>query len=177
MGSLSTEYREDSAASIVLVRVDKERRQFLYTYFSPETRVYTSTGYHTLSDVYTLYGKDAVAEHIHALTGMRVKYTSLINAYNFDELISVLGSVTVSPAKDIYRDGTGAYTMQYENAVEMTGPNGGKWIERYPNTWVMGTGENELDGEEMYTILSVKERSGAELEAKKKVVIDLVYYG
>ncbi|MBQ2726564.1 MAG: hypothetical protein IJF78_12740 [Clostridia bacterium] len=178
MGSLSTEYREDSAASIVLVRVDKERRQFLYTYFSPETRVYTSTGYHTLSDVYTLYGKDAVAEHIHALTGMRVKYTSLINAYNFDELISVLGSVTAAPAKDIYRDGTGAYTMQYETAVKMTGPNGAggiaSWTERYPNTWVMGTGENELDGEEMYTILSVEERSGAEMEAKKKIVIDLL---
>ena len=68
--------------------------------------------------------------------------------------------------------------MQYETAVKMTCPNGAggiaSWTERYPNTWVMGTGENELDGEEMYTILSVEERSGAEMEAKKKIVIDLL---
>jgi len=174
MGSLSTEYRENGAASIVLVRVDKERRQFIYSYFTPEPQVYTTTGYHTLSDVYTLYGKEAVAEHIHAMTGLRVKYTTLINGYNFDELISVLGTVTAGLNKDIYRDGTGAYTMQYETAVEMTGPNGGKWTERYPNTWIMGGAEKELDGETMYTILSVEERSAAESEAKKNFTINVL---
>ena len=174
MGSLSTDYRKEEVSSIVLVRVDKERRQFVYTYFTPEMQVYTTIGYHTLSDVYTLYGKEAVAEHIHAMTGLRVKYTALVNGYNFDELINVLGAVTVNNPKDIYRDGSGEYTMQYETAVEMTGPNGGKWTERYPNTWIMGSGENELDGEEMYTVLTVEERSGAEMEAKKNVVIEIL---
>ncbi len=178
MGSLSTDYRDNRASSIVLVRVDKERRQFIYTYFAPETQVYTTSGYHTLSDVYELYGKEAVAEHIHAMTGLRVKYTALINGYNFDELIGVLGTVTAGLKKDIYRDGTGAYTMQYETAVEMTGPNGtggtASWTERYPNTWIMGGDEKELDGETMYTILSVEERSAAESEAKKNVTISIL---
>jgi len=174
IGSLSYDYRREEASSILLVRVDKERRQFIYTYFSPEMEVNTSTGYHSLSEVYALYGKEAVTEHIHAMTGLRVKYSLLINGYNLDELISVLGAVTVNNPKDIYRDGSGKYTMQYETAVEMTGPNGGKWIERYPNTWVMADGENELDGEEMYTILTVEERSGAEIEAKKNVVISIL---
>lgn len=178
MGSLSSDYRKAEVSSIVLIRVDKERRQFIYTYFTPEMQVYTTTGYHTLSDVYSLYGKEAIAEHIHAMTGLRVKYTALINGYNFDELVNVLGPVTVNNPKDIYRDGSGEYTMQYETAVEMTGPNGSggvaTWIERYPNTWIMGSGENELDGEEMYTVLTVEERSGAEMEAKKNVVIEIV---
>lgn len=174
MGSLSSDYRKEEAASIVLVRADRERRQFVYTYFSPEMQVYTTTGYHTLSDVYALYGKEAVAEHIHAMTGLRIKYTALINGYNFDELIGVLGSVTVNNPKDIYRDSSGRFTMQYETAVEMTGPNGGKWTERYPNTWIMGSGENELDGEEMYTILSAEERSASELEAKKTAAIEIL---
>lgn len=178
MGSLSTDYRSAKASSIVLVRVDKERRQFIYTCFTPEMQVYTSTGYHTLSDVYTLYGKDSVAEHIHAMTGLKIKYTALINGYNFDELIGVLGSVTASIGKDIYRDGTGAYTMQYETVVEKTGSDGvggiAVWTERTPNTWVMGAGENELDGEEMYTVLSTEERSASEMESKKGVVIDIL---
>ena len=174
MGSLSTDFREAEASSIVMVRIDKERRQYIYTYFTPDMQVYTSTGYHTLGDVYQLYGKEAVAEHIHAMTGLRIKYTALINGYNFDELISVLGSVSVNVAKDIYRDGTGTYTMQYETVREMTGADGGKWTERTPNTWIMGGGENELDGEEMYTVISADERSSAEMEAKKSNVLAIL---
>ena len=38
-GVLSKRYRERQATSITLVRADKERREYTYTYISPDTRV------------------------------------------------------------------------------------------------------------------------------------------
>ena len=80
VGCLSTSYRKIGLSTVVLVRIDKEKREFVYTYFSPETRVYTSSGYHTFSEVYELYGIDRIAEYVYAMTGLDIKYSFLINA-------------------------------------------------------------------------------------------------
>lgn len=172
-GCLSGDYREANLSTVALVRIDKEKRQVIYSYFTPQTRVYTSTGYHSLSEVYELYGKDTVADYIHSLTGIKVKYTLLVNGYNFDELVQLLGTVTVNSSRDIYSDGKYP-TMQYETTVERTGDDGSKWTEHIPNTYLIGAGEHQPDSEKLYTMTSVIEKSDADLSAKSSYVVEIL---
>ena len=100
-GVLSKRYRERQATSITLVRADKERREYTYTYLSPETRVYTSTGYHTLGEVYDLYDYTYIPQYVTSLTGVTINYTFLLDGYNFDEFLTPMGNVYVYNPKDI----------------------------------------------------------------------------
>lgn len=170
-GLLSGDYRDINLSTITLVRIDKEKRQVIYSYFTPETRVYTSTGYHSLSEVYNFYGKDTVADYIHAMTGLKFRYTLLINGYNFDEMLELLGSVVVNSTRDIYFDGKYP-TMQYETTVERIGTDGSTWTEHIPNVYLMGAGEIQPDAEQFYNMLSVIERNDSELAAKSAYVVE-----
>ncbi len=165
IGLLAGDYRKVRVAGITLVRIDKEKRQVVYATVSPETRVYTTYGYMTLSQVYNVYGKQNVTDYIAALTGLKFSYTFLVNGYNLDELVSVAGAVTVHNTKDIYSDGT-YHTMQYETTVELMDEDGNAYTEHLPNTWLMGTGDQTLYGENLYRLLSVVERSNSDLNAK-----------
>ena len=85
IGLLSAQFREVNATAIVLVRADREMRQYVYTYFTPEMQVYTPAGFHTLSEIYRLYGTASLAEYVNALTGVKIHYTAGVDGYHFDE--------------------------------------------------------------------------------------------
>ncbi len=171
IGCLSEDYREVSLSALVLVRIDKENRQFVYTYISPLTMVYTSTGTHTLSEVYELYGINRIAEHVHAMTGLNAKYTAVIEGYNLDNMAELLGNVKINLPKDIYNDGIYG-TFQYESTVNHIEPDGGNWVEHVPNTYIAGQGEAELNPDNIYDILTVKEHSDDDLSAKQAYIIE-----
>lgn len=173
-GCLSGDYRENRASSIVLVRVDKESRQYTYTYFSPETQVYTTTGYHTLSEVYDFYGKQTVADHINAMTGIKIKYTLLLNAYNFDEFVEVCGAPTITLNKDIYQNAESVYTTQVETTKEHIGDDGYPWTEHIPNTLVLAAGEIELNADNFDILNSIREQNAADVAAKEVWSIEIV---
>lgn len=172
-GCLSGEYREPGASSIILVRVDKESGQYTYTYFSPETQVYTTTGYHTFSEVYGFYGKQTLAEHIHVMTGINIKYTILLNAYNFDEFVELCGTPTINLQKDIYRDSAGNCTTRVETTKETVGEDGGTQTEHIPNTLVLSAGEIELNAENFDILNSVTEENSSDVAAKEAWSIEI----
>lgn len=172
-GLLSGDYRTTNLSTILLVRIDKEKRQVMYSYITPEARVYTPSGYHTLSEVYTLYGKNTVTEHINAMTGLRFRYSLLMNGYNLDEFIELTGTQTVHSARDIYHDGTYP-TMEYETTAERIGEDGNPWTEHIPNTWLQSAGDVTLNRDNLYNMLSVDERSMADINAKSAYVIDIM---
>lgn len=152
-GCLSEDYRSLNVASIVLVCVNKESSQYTYTYFSPETQVYTSTGHLNLSEVYNHYGKQTIAEHIHAMTGLPIRYTLLLNAYNYEELTSLCGTPVISLSKDIYQTADMTYSTQIETTVEHIGNDGYPWTEHIPNVLTLAAGDIELT-EEAFQILN-----------------------
>lgn len=172
-GCLSGEYREIRASSIVLVRADKESRQYTYTYFSPETQVYTPTGYHTLAEVYGFYGTQTVADHINAMTGVKIKYTFLINAYNFDEVAALCGTPTISLSKNIYQDADLNYTTQVETTVEHIGDDGYPWTEHIPNTLVLSAGDVTLEAAALDILNSFREESAADVAAKEAWSVEI----
>jgi len=173
IGLLSADFREISATAIVLVRADRDKQQFVYTYFTPEMQVYTPSGFRTLSEVYRLYGIGNLAESVNAMTGLKVHYTAVLDGYHLDELAELLGPVTVTLPRDIYFDGN-EYNMNYETLAERIGNDGYPWTEHIPNTWIMGAGENELDGEKLYTLSIVKDHTEADRDAKQKYTVDIV---
>jgi len=154
-GCLSGDYRPLNVVSIVLVGVNKEAGQYTYTYFSPETQVYTSSGHHKLSDVYNFYGKQTIAEHIHAMTGLPIRYTLLLNAYNYDELIALCGTPVIQLSKDIYQTADMTYTTQVETTVEHIGDDGYPWTEHIPNVLTLAAGEIELTEEAFHILNSI----------------------
>lgn len=172
-GCLSGNYREIRASSIVLVRADKESRQYTYTYFSPETQVYTPTGYHTLAEVYSFYGTQTVAEHINAMTGVGIKYTFLINAYNLDEVAALCGTPAIPLTKDIYQDANLNYTTQVETTVEHIGDDGYPWTEHIPNTLVLSAGDVTLDADTLNILNSFREQSAADVTAKEAWSVEI----
>ena len=173
IGLLSADFREINATAIVLVRADRDRQQYVYTYFTPEMQVYTPSGYHTLSEVFRLYGTATLAEYVNAMTGLKILHTAVVDAYHFDELTDLLGTVTVTLPRDIYTDGT-EINMNYETLVERIGTDGYPWTEHVPNTWLMGAGENELDGEALYTLSIAAEHTEADRDAKQKYTLDII---
>ncbi len=173
LGYLSAEYRTQSASSIVLICADKEKKQYTYTYFSPEGRLYTPVGYHTLRDAYSYYGADALTEHIHALTGIMPDYQVTINGYNLDEIVAFLGSVNVTLSRDIYFDGK-VYTTQPETVREGVDENGEKTAEVSTNTFALGAGPVEVDADTVYILSSLSERAMADISAKEAYTIEAV---
>ncbi|MGN1410599.1 MAG: hypothetical protein ACI4XJ_10565, partial [Eubacteriales bacterium] len=174
IGCLSSDYRKVNLALIVLVRIDKEKREFNYTYFSPKTRVYTSTGYRTFSEVYNLYGIDRIEEYVYSMTGLDIKYNFVINGYDLDELYELLGGVTVNLGKDIYFDGT-YNTMQYETSINHIEADGSEWTEHKPNTFLVGKGETALTADNIYTIISAQENSAADYTVKESYIIEILH--
>jgi hypothetical protein len=172
-GFLTHELRRKSASSIVLVRIDKENKQYIYSYISPKIRVYTSSGYRTLAEVWEYYGKQTLAEYVNALTGIKPKYTLLVNGYNLDELSSLLGNTTTSVSRDIYFDGM-YYSMQYETSNVVVLPDGEEKITHIPNTYTLSKGDIAVNSDSIYTILSVKEHSVSDLKSKEAYTVDLL---
>ncbi|MBR4185050.1 MAG: hypothetical protein IKQ87_04715 [Clostridia bacterium] len=173
LGILSVDFREVRATSIVLLRVDRERRQFVYTYFTPEMTVYTPSGYRTLSEITTVYGMKSLSEYINAMTGLKIHYTVLLDGYHFDELAGILGSVTVNLPRDIYSDGK-EITFEYDTKVQRVGEDGWPWTESVPNQWLMGIGENAIDGDALWTLSLAAEHTEADRDAKQSYTLSIV---
>ena len=164
-GILSKEYRSKGATAIILIRVDKDRRQVTYTYITPETRVFTSTGYHTLGDVHRYYGYQRMGEYVTALTGIAVDYTFLMEGYNFDEFLSHLGTVWINNPKDIYAEGN-IHTTRSENTRVRKNADGSEMVDHYENSLVLSAGSLEFNQYSSNILNTLKERSSPDIEAK-----------
>lgn len=175
VGCLTSGYRKKSVSSIVLVHIDSDKKQYVYTYLSPETRVYTNSGYLSLSDVFYLNGSENLTDYIFALTGLDISYIFTLNAYNMDEFISKLGSTQVYLPKDIYSSGKG-YTTLPETPIERYGEDGSRWTDHIYHTLAFNAGAVFLEDDNMYKILSCVESDITDYQAKESFTISLLQY-
>ena len=171
-GILSADYREKQATSVLLVRVDKDRRQVTYTYISPETRVFTSTGYHTLGEVYNYYGYQRIGEYVTSLTGIAVDYTFLLDGYNFDEFLALLGTVWVNNPKDSYAEGK-IHTTRSETTRVRVNADGSETVDHYSNSLVLSAGSLEFNQYASNIMNTMKERSSPDIETKGNYVVSV----
>jgi len=108
LGLLAKEYRRTRAVAVVLLRADKERREFTYTVFPSITRITTSSGDHALGDLYDLYGLDYVIDTVKGITGLTVDYHLSVNVTELYEVVNNMGGFPLYLTKDIYYNGVTA---------------------------------------------------------------------
>jgi len=172
LGCLSGDYRDVNITSLVLVCIDKETKSVVYTYISPNSRVYTPVGYSTLNDVYHYYGSSSVISHVYAMTGIDPEYTFVIEGYNIDDLVEIVGETTVNIGKNIYTDGK-YNSMQYQSTIYKTDENGKEVAELVTNQYVVGQGDVILDGYYLFNVVSAIEHSASDITAKEAYMVSI----
>lgn len=111
LGILSAGYKTVSTKLNVIVRFDKERREYTVTPVSSHTRIFTPSGYMQIGDLYHTYGPQYLIDKIKAITGIGIDYYMIFDAREASDIISVLGPFNVELAKDIYSDGAAFGTI------------------------------------------------------------------
>ncbi len=95
------EARKISADTIVLLRVDKETKEFVFSAIPSETRV-TVDGLNTrLGYVFGDKGIDFFVEKIEMLTSLNVDYYATVTVSGFENIINNLGKITFDVPKNM----------------------------------------------------------------------------
>lgn len=94
--------------SILLIRVNKEKKCFVFTSVPANMRVYVGGYYVKLSQVYDDYGIDFFTDKISALTGIKVNYYADIDMEGFINVFDILGGVTYDVPQDMLYTPPGA---------------------------------------------------------------------
>ena len=124
LGVLSAGYKTIGVKMTVLIRCDKDRREYTITPVSTRTRVFTSSGYRLLGDLYNDMGPQFYVQKVEALTGIGVDYFMFVNAREAPKIAAALGSFNVELSKDIYSDGAafGTAERRYEAVTSVYPP-------------------------------------------------------
>lgn len=162
-GLLGADYRHTRAISVLLLRVDKERQEFTYTVFPAITRVSTSSGEHTLSDLYHLYGRDYIIDTVSAMTGLSVDHHFLINVTEMYELINRMGGFSLYMTTDLYYNGIVATSEKPSDADAITLP------------LLYQIGQNSIDGSGMHALMVWEDYSSAEaLTRRNELLVNIL---
>lgn len=105
VGILGTKVRRINATWMTLIRADKENREYVVCYISPETCVSTPAGDATLGDVYGRYGASVLCEYVEAMTQLRIDHSFIVDGINGSDFISSMGSVDLEVRHDIFSNG------------------------------------------------------------------------
>lgn len=163
-GLLGKDYRHIRAASILLLRVDKERQEFTYTVFPAITEVDTPSGTHMLGDIYHLYGWEHIRDAITAMTGLPIDYHLLLNITDLYEVVNLLGGFTVNVPTDLYYNGTTSTAQMPDSNSLIFLP----LLYRMGENYVDGTGAMALTMWEEYT-------SAAALDKRNTLLSDMLH--
>lgn len=97
--------RKITTDTLMIVRVDKENRKFVFCSLPSNTQV-TVKGITTcLGDVYADYGVETLCGQVSGLTGLEMNYYAVLDVQNLAEAIDILGGVDYYVTED----------MQYED--------------------------------------------------------------
>ena len=153
MGILSAGYKSVSTKLNVVVRFDKERREYTVTPVSSHTRIFTPAGYLQLCDLYQAFGPQFLVDKVEALTGFGIDYYMFFDAREAPAIASALGTFNVELSKDIYSDGAafGTADRSYDDVkgviVPETIPVETKKSEKDKKKKDDGTDETETEEE------------------------------
>lgn len=105
IGYLGAHYRRPRAVATVLLRADKERKEFTYTVFSAATRISTSVGDYSLGEIYDLYGHDYIVDIVAARTGLPIDYYLMVNVTELYDIVNEMGNFSLYLTQDLYYNG------------------------------------------------------------------------
>ncbi len=155
VGVLSTTYRRIRSCAVLLIRADKERREFTLTSIPSLTRVFTASGNQSVGDLYNLYGRDYIVSKVSAMTGLPIDYYLLINITEVSDVVGQLGKFAMYFTHDLYFNGQVSTSVRPETAEE---------LQLLPK--LFGIGSYAVDGSGAMAILMHEEAAnGGEVAA------------
>ncbi len=162
LGVLSASYRRPRACAVLLVRADKERREFTVTVFPSLTRVLTASGNQTLDNLYNLYGRDFIVSKVSAMTGLPVDYSLMINITEVSDVVAELGGFSMYISRDLYYNGSVSTSVRPTGEEEQLLPK------------LYSIGSNNVDGPGAVALLMNEEyASGADVAAHNSVLVTM----
>ena len=162
LGILSASYRRPRACAVLLVRADKERREFTVTVFPSLTRVLTASGNQTLDNLYNLYGRDYIVSKASAMTGLPIDYSLMINITEVSDVVAELGGFSMYISRDLYYNGSVSTSVRPTGEEEQLLPK------------LYSIGSNNVDGPGAVALLMNEEyASGADVAAHNSVLITM----
>jgi len=131
--------RQINADTLLLLRVNKQKRTFLFSSLSPQMRISTANGvYTTLSGSFRQGGIEELKKNVQTLTGLAPDYHAVISLNDCAALLDIIGDISFNvPCDMYYEDPTqdlvidlkkGVQTLSSEQAVKMLR------FDRYPTT-------------------------------------------
>jgi len=162
LGILSASYRRPRACAVLLVRADKERREFTVTVFPSLTRVLTASGNQTFDNLYNLYGRDYIVSKASAMTGLPIDYSLMINITEVSDVVAELGGFSMYISRDLYYNGSVSTSVRPTGEEEQLLPK------------LYSIGSNNVDGPGAVALLMNEEyASGADVAAHNSVLITM----
>ncbi len=158
-GVLGADFRPTRAVSIVLMRADKERREFTYTVFPAATRVTTSSGDHLLGDLYELYGLDYIISTVSGMSGLTVDYYLQVNVTELYNIVNAMGGFPLYLTKDLYYNGLMATAVKPSAELVHTMP------------LLYGIGKNTIDGSGSIALMMWDDRTSATTHAERNTLL------
>jgi len=92
-GFYSIDYRTIEADAVLLLRIDRSRRQITLTSFPVDAYIEAGGGYMKLSDLYGTYGVSVLKDAVHMLTGIRPEYYVSVDIDSFPRLVDAIDGV------------------------------------------------------------------------------------
>ncbi len=121
--------RTINADTIVLIRVDKELKSFIFLPIPSNTQVFVSGMNMTLGSLYDRYGLDYLCKKVWALTGLNVDYYCCMSIPNLTKVIDIIGGISYMVPTDMtYNDESqdlsislkkGQQTLSGDQALQM----------------------------------------------------------
>ena len=145
---LGTSYRRPRACAVMLLRADKERKEFTLTSFPSNMRIQTPAGAYALADLSNLYGTSYIISEVAAMTGLTVDHYLLVNVTELYEIINALGGISMYTPKTIY----------YNGLVSTTVKPSDKELDILPMLYSIGM--NTIDGPGSVAIMTNEEYEG-----------------
>ena len=154
MGILSRGYKTITTKLNVIVRFDKERREYTITPVCSHTKVFTPSGYKQLGEVFYEFGPQYLVEKVSAITGIGIDYYMLFDAVEAEKIASALGGFNVEVSKDVYTDGAAFGTADriYGDLSEVEIPETIPVETTGPHEDNTGEGEDSSDVTDVVTV-------------------------
>jgi len=158
-GILSTAYRRPRACSVLLVRADKERREFTLTSFPSNMSIPTPSGAQPMAELYNLYGTEFIISEVSSLTGLHIDHYLLVNVTELYQIVTELGGISMYIPKPLY----------YNGLVSTTVKPSEKDLEILPMLYPIGV--TDVNGSGAVAIMTNEEYDGS-VEYRNTLVTD-----
>ncbi len=89
------------ADMIILLRVDKENRQFIFSSIPRNSRIYVDGAYVQLGDTLKTKGLDYLCGKVASMTGLRMDYYASVSVSAIEEAIDAVGTITYYVPEDM----------------------------------------------------------------------------